>query len=159
MIDINSELWHQPLSYRSYTNCGARLPKTVWTWGKKFTISESLRVGVGVRVTVGDADDMGKLIRNRREGITKAIGVVLCLVLFQGCASFQESGNNSSYSRNKASGWERFKKSSKQAWTRTLEVLDPYPDNPSPPPKWLPQPEAKKPESVQDFLGQPRVGT
>ncbi|MFN7843025.1 MAG: hypothetical protein ACK5N9_15005 [Pirellula sp.] len=132
---------------------------SVWTQTRRFTIPDSWRQLIVVRVTVGDADDMGKLIKNRSRGITQAIGLCLCFVLFQGCASFQESGNNSSYSRNKTTGWERCKKSSKKAWSKTLEVLDPYPDNPSPPPKWLPQPETKKPESVQDFLGQPRVGT
>ncbi|MCU0712110.1 MAG: hypothetical protein MUC43_08625 [Pirellula sp.] len=102
---------------------------------------------------------MSKIIKKRSNLFAQAIGVVLCCALFQGCASFQESSQNSSYSRNKTSTWERFKKSSKQAWSKTLDVLDPYPENPSPPPKWMPQPEQKKPESVQDFLGQPRVGT
>lgn len=132
---------------------------TVWTWAAKFTIPDRRSQEIDVGVTVGNADDMEKLIRNRSIGFALAMGLLLSSAFFPGCASFQDSASSSSYSRNKTSGWERFKKSSKRAWSKTWDVLDPYPDNPSPPPKWIPQPEAKKPESVQDFLGQPRVGT
>lgn len=105
------------------------------------------------------ADKMKILDIDSWRKLAIAVAVAACLVGVGGCTSFQNKQQVSTYSRNNTTGWERFKKSSKNAWNKTWEFLDPYPSNPSPPPKWIPQPETKKPSSVEEWLGQPRVGT
>lgn len=69
----------------------------------------------------------------------------------------------SSYTSKKTS-WQKFQDSSKQAWRKTTEILDPYPDpKPTPPSSksknsWFSswsKPKEKKIESVPEFLNQP----
>jgi hypothetical protein len=79
--------------------------------------------------------------------------------------------SRTSYARNKPSNWDKFKRSNKQFWAKTAEVLDPYPDtvpassnssssssSSSGFSSWFKREEPKKIESVQDWLSQPRVG-
>lgn len=66
--------------------------------------------------------------------------------------------------KSKKTSWQKFQDSSKQAWRKTAEVLDPYPDpKPTPPSSkksssWFSgwsKPKEKRIESVPEFLNQP----
>lgn len=71
--------------------------------------------------------------------------------------------NSLTYSRNNKTTWQKFQQSSKQAWRKTADVLNPYPP---PKPKsskksgnswfsgWGEPKDSKKIDSVNAFLGQ-----
>lgn len=75
----------------------------------------------------------------------------------------------SSYKKKEDSAWDKFSKSSKQFWSKTAEVLDPFPDpKPTPPSatskakpsvfsSWFKKGNDNDVNSVNDFLGQKRI--
>ncbi|MBM3967433.1 MAG: hypothetical protein FJ308_20615 [Planctomycetes bacterium] len=71
--------------------------------------------------------------------------------------------NSLTYSRNNKTTWQKFQQSSKQAWRKTADVLNPYPPpNPKSSKKsgnswfsgWGESKDSKKIDSVPEWLGQ-----